>query len=380
MRALSRSDKKVLHVDKNDFYGGADAALTLQDAVAWVQLVNAGNAYPYKDAHIGQAEEGEGAKLGYSRSYSLALSPQIIYTRSALLPSLVSSKVYRQLEFLAVGSWFVYDLSTSNATPSLRRIPSSREDVFADKGLDMKSKRSLISLLRAIRDPAEQAKIVQEHGSEFLSKFLQGRYKLDEVLQSAVAALTLSPGSAAKTTVAYALPRIERHMASIGVFGPGFGAVVPKWGGLAEVAQVACRAQAVGGGTYMLGKGIKDVRAEAGSYSLTIDDFETEISAGSVFGSKADFPFMRNDSSDSSTSRSISIVATGLDDLFVSSSEGGPKPTVAVVCFPEGSLECAGVESTSPVYLMVHSSETGECPTGQCEFFRSFAKQHDDPI
>ena len=41
-RALSRSAKKVLHVDKNDFYGGAEAALSLQEIESWIEKVNNG--------------------------------------------------------------------------------------------------------------------------------------------------------------------------------------------------------------------------------------------------------------------------------------------------------------------------------------------------
>lgn len=41
-RALSRSDKKILHVDQNPYYGGPDAALSLQDAEEWVTKVNQG--------------------------------------------------------------------------------------------------------------------------------------------------------------------------------------------------------------------------------------------------------------------------------------------------------------------------------------------------
>ena len=40
--ALSRSGKKVLHVDKNEYYGGTEAALSLQEIEAWVDKVNAG--------------------------------------------------------------------------------------------------------------------------------------------------------------------------------------------------------------------------------------------------------------------------------------------------------------------------------------------------
>lgn len=43
-RALSRSDKKVLHVDKNPYYGGAEAAFSLQEAQDWVNKVNQGKS------------------------------------------------------------------------------------------------------------------------------------------------------------------------------------------------------------------------------------------------------------------------------------------------------------------------------------------------
>ena len=41
------------------------------------------------------------------------------------------------------------------------------------------------------------------------------------------------------------------------MFDPGFGSVISKWSGLVEIAQVACRAGAVGGGVYVLNKGFE---------------------------------------------------------------------------------------------------------------------------
>lgn len=34
-RALSRSGKKILHVDRHEYYGGEDAGLSLQEVVDW---------------------------------------------------------------------------------------------------------------------------------------------------------------------------------------------------------------------------------------------------------------------------------------------------------------------------------------------------------
>jgi len=39
---LSRSDKKILHVDKNDYYGQSEAGLSIQEAERWVDNVNKG--------------------------------------------------------------------------------------------------------------------------------------------------------------------------------------------------------------------------------------------------------------------------------------------------------------------------------------------------
>lgn len=40
--ALSRSGKKVLHVDKNPYYGGPEAAFSLQEAEKWAKRISNG--------------------------------------------------------------------------------------------------------------------------------------------------------------------------------------------------------------------------------------------------------------------------------------------------------------------------------------------------
>jgi RAB protein geranylgeranyltransferase component A len=39
---LSRSEKKILHIDENDYYGGAEAAFSLQEAEEWAKRMNDG--------------------------------------------------------------------------------------------------------------------------------------------------------------------------------------------------------------------------------------------------------------------------------------------------------------------------------------------------
>ena len=89
-----------------------------------------------------------------------------MYARSSLLGYLVSSRVYRQLEFLAVGSWWVYTQNEGDGaseTPlphgRLLKVPNGREDVFLDQQLEFKAKRALMKFLRFIGEYEEQTDV-----------------------------------------------------------------------------------------------------------------------------------------------------------------------------------------------------------------------------
>ncbi|KAI9863146.1 MAG: Rab proteins geranylgeranyltransferase component A [Trichoglossum hirsutum] len=431
--------KKVLHVDKNSFYGGPDAAFSLQEAEEWVKAVESdpspsplfSNVSVTSTSQPEQAtRSGESAKLAPSRSYSLSLSPQLIYNRSALLPILVSSKVFRQLEFLAIGSWWVYNPlraisdDTSSSTvdsgfspgigeaeqyrgreerPSKRRrgelkkVPNGREDVFTDPTIDLKSKRSLMKFLRFVTDYENQPDVWEPWASSPFSEFLASRFNFPLSLQTPVLALTMTLDAPDGTTTGFALPRIARHLKSIGVFGPGFGAVIPKWGGGAEISQVACRAGAVGGGVYMLGNDVEVVNQGSGNETHTSEGtqgggheglVEVQLRSGDeiktkwIVGSECDFPAPRVTSGSSrelSSTKSISVVSSPLSPLFPIIAEGAPPAAGAVVVFPPGSLS-VGPEDTPaggipPVYVIVHSSSTGECPDGQCVLYASVSAE-----
>ena len=357
---------------------------------------------PFRDARIARVEASSDSsspneprtKLGFSRAYSLSLSPQLIYTRSRLLPTLVTSKVYRQLEFLAVGSWWIYtpgssvtDVASGYGIGGLRKIPGRREDVFADSSIDLRSKRSLMKFLKVTADFEDHDRILQDWGNKPFPEFLSSEYGIAPALQSALLALTLTPDVPVQTTTRYALPRIHRHLTSIGVFGPGFGSVIPKWGGTSEITQVACRACAVGGGVYVLKTGIEQIlqpsHALAGTETGNDDAVdlltvtlgrEESIQARRIVGSNYDLPLSHQEKEPGSheqLTRTISIINSPLLGLFPNVADGVPPPAVSVVAFPTGSIDYTPPlhAETPPVYLFIHSSETGECPTNQCKLY-----------
>jgi RAB protein geranylgeranyltransferase component A len=359
----------VLHLDRNEYYGGNEAALSLSEAEAWAEKHSAtesqAQSATFTHATVEKESAGEdGVKLSQPRAYSLALAPHIIHAQSNLLAVLVSSRLHNQLDFQAVGSWFILE-TLAEAVAKLSRVPSSREDVFRDTSFDLRAKRSVMKFLRFVQTYEEQHEVWDDDAEKPFPDFLQQKFGLPPSSHGALLALTLGSEPPQQITTAAALPKIARHFRSIGVFGPGFGAVLPKWGGLAEIAQVACRAGAVGGGVYVLKKSIRSTSTtENGKVDLVLSDDE-KISASWLIGCSDDFPSGFSQAVTSGLTRSVSIVTPALAELFPPTSEGGVTPAGAVVAIP------SSVSDEPPVHIIAHSHESGECPSSQSKFLQS---------
>lgn len=332
----------------------------------------------FKDASIFKLDnslaEDSFQKLASSRAYTLSLSPYLLYARSQLMSALVSSKVFRQLEFMAVGSWWIYTpeqpeskTGESGAENILYRVPGNREDVFAANHISMKSKRTLMRLLRHITKPNEDdSSNENEDLSMPLNDYLASKFSVPEELHNPLLSLSLSQFSKQDTSASYAVPRIQRHLSSIGHLGPGFGAVIAKYGSGAEILQAACRASAVGGGVYALDTHIDDCLWRTGSEHSKHPFLLKITNEGSV---QSKYLFTSSDTPSKSrmtplveVARSISVVSATFPSLFPVVVEGAPVPATTVLMFPGDTL---GSPQSPPVYLQVHSSDTGECPHQQ---------------
>ena len=352
-----------MHIDPNGYYGGPDASLSLPEADQWAEQ----HAPAGPDATFRSASVSKSTALSSPRAYSLALSPQVIHARSSLLSQLVSSRAYRQVEFLAVGSFFVYrPPSQSSEAPSLVRIPSTREDVFTATAISARSKRSLMKFLKFVLDfeSAEQNEMWEPFAEMPLSDFLRTQFNLDPELQRYVHALTLSLRETIPTKEGLGI--VHRHLTSMGVFGPGFAAVYPKWGGISEIAQVACRAGAVGGAIYMLGTKMSSVDEEGAELlglELSNESGEGNVRVKTrllVKGSQ----HAGADGDDGWTGRLVAVIDSPLTSLFQAVVEGAPTPAVAVVALSSTPTNITDSRQL-PTYVFAHSSETGECPAGQ---------------
>jgi RAB protein geranylgeranyltransferase component A len=311
----------------------------------------------------------------------------LIYTDSKLLNNLVSSKVYRQLEFLAMGNWWIYskDHDSTHSEDSLSsgklvRVPTNREDVaFSDSGIDLRSKRLVMKVLRFIIEFEEHSDIWEPFLTKPFSEFLSQHFKLSSFLVDLFFGLSLSTSLPEDTMTEAALPRVARHLRSIGRLGPGFSSVIPKWGGLSEISQVACRSGAVGGAVYMLGTGIQNIQEnsqdgdseEMATVKLSNGDtVKAKIIVGSLEDLPGDvLPSQFGTQQIERLSYSVFIISSPLKSLFPQSTEGTPSPAGSVVIFPAGNIE----PNSNPICLVLHSSETGDCPKDQCKlsFFQN---------
>ncbi|KAL5606678.1 hypothetical protein BROUX41_003074 [Berkeleyomyces rouxiae] len=365
--ALSRSNKKVLHLDRHQYYGGSSAALTLDEAEAWAAENAASDPEKLFRAAIFTRSDGAKASLGPSRAYTLSLSPQIVHCRSELVNQLVSSRAFRCLEFLAVGSFFIYQPEKDGEKSTLVKLPSTREDVFLTTALSAKAKRSMMKFLKLVLDyESEDNKSSWElFADEPLSSFLASSFKLDQSLQTFITTLTLSLDD--KISTGSGIAAIYRHLNSMGVFGHGFAAVYPKFGGLAEIIQASCRACAVGGAAYVLGTGVDDSRPISDEDA----NVQVTITGGITVKARAFVTSPETPSGNMMTSKLVAVVDTKPTHLFQAPVDGGQIPAVVVVAFPAKSLSEA---QEHPVYAMIHSSDTGECPSSQCVvYFSSLA-------
>lgn len=91
---LSHSGKKVLHMDKNSYYGGESTSLT--------PLKNLYSHFNQDDSNATEANMGRG------RDWNVDLIPKFLMSAGQLVQMLINTDVTRYLDFKVVDGSFVY--------------------------------------------------------------------------------------------------------------------------------------------------------------------------------------------------------------------------------------------------------------------------------
>jgi len=239
---LSVEGKKVLHMDRNSYYGGDSASLNL------IQLIE-------------RFKKGSEAQLGANRDYNVDLIPKFIMSTGKMVEILVKTDVTRYLEFKAVDGSFVV------ASNKVYKIPSTSGEALKSSLMGILEKRRCAKFLEFINECDEKDPKKNKNGWDLT------KINIREVFKH----FGLSP-----ETIDFLGHSMALHNNDAYLDQPAFetinrirlyGESVMRWGnspyiyplyGLGELPQGFARLSAIYGGTYMLNKPVEEVIYENG--------------------------------------------------------------------------------------------------------------------
>jgi len=239
---LSVDGKKVLHMDRNDYYGGESASLNLTQLYKKFK----GGAKP-NDA------------LGKDKDYNVDSIPKLMMASEDLVNILVHTDVTRYLEFKQIGGSYVY------RDKKIAKLPANESEALTSSLLGMMEKYRARNFFKFIQnynaeDPKTQEGItlktpmgevykkfslepgIQDFIGHAMCLFLDDSYK-DRPFEEVLKAMQLYSNSLARW---------------------GKSPYIYPLYGLGELPQGFARLSAIYGGTYMLNKPIEEIIYENG--------------------------------------------------------------------------------------------------------------------
>lgn len=235
---LSKSGKKVLHLDRNDYYGGASASLNLEQL--WKKFGREGSPPE---------------SLGRSRDWNIDLVPKLIMASGTLVKLLLHTDVTRYLEFKSIEGSYVYKKG------NIHKVPATEGEALSSKLLGLFEKKRFRDFLSFLQkyDPENPKSTQGIDVEETPMRKLFEKYKLDQHVMDFVGhALALyqdddyldRPARECMDRIALYVDSLARHGKSPYIY--------PLYG-LGELPQGFARLAAIYGGTYMLKMPVEEI-------------------------------------------------------------------------------------------------------------------------
>ncbi|KAF5375075.1 hypothetical protein D9758_000426 [Tetrapyrgos nigripes] len=282
---LSKEGKKVLHMDRNDYYGGESASLNL------TQL--------YRKFRPDQTPPDE---LGRDRDYAVDLVPKFIIASGELTKILVHTEVTRYLEFKQIAGSFVY------RDGKISKVPSTEMEAVKSPLMGLFEKRRAKKFFEFLQnwkddDPSthqginldkDSMKVVyekfglepgtQDFIGHAMALYLDDEYVLSKdscwMMLTVVASYITKP---ARPTY----DRIILYTSSMARYGKS-PYIYPLYG-LGELPQSFARLSAIYGGTYMLDKPIDEIVTDADGKFVGARSGNETVKAKQVIGDPSYF-------------------------------------------------------------------------------------------
>jgi len=264
---LSVDGKKVLHMDREDYYGGASASLNL------TQLYQKFRGTPPP------------TNLGRDRDYAVDLIPKFILANGLLTRILVHTDVVRYLEFKQIAGSYVY------RDGRISKVPSTEMEALRSSLMGLFEKRRAKNFFQFLQnwrddDPTTHQGLDLDKNT---MKEVYSKFGLEAGTQDFVGhamALYLDDDYITKPA-REAYNRIILYTSSMARYGKS-PYIYPMYG-LGELPQSFARLSAIYGGTYMLAKPISEiVTDENGKFVGVTSEGET-VKAKMVIGDPSYF-------------------------------------------------------------------------------------------
>ncbi|CAH2005096.1 unnamed protein product [Acanthoscelides obtectus] len=235
---LSVSGKKVLHVDRNKYYGGESASICPLE-----ELFSKFGAPPPDESY------------GRGRDWNVDLIPKFLMANGSLVKLLIHTGVTRYLEFKSVEGSYVYKGG------KISKVPVDQKEALASDLMGMFEKRRFRNFLIYVQDfTADDPKTWKDFDPNTQNmQALYDKFGLDKNTQDFTGhALALHRDDSYLNRPAIeTVNRIKLYSDSLARYGKS-PYLYPMYG-LGELPQGFARLSAIYGGTYMLDKPIDEI-------------------------------------------------------------------------------------------------------------------------
>jgi len=235
---LSVSGKKVLHIDRNKYYGGESASIT-----------------PLEELFAKFNQTMPTDKYGRGRDWNVDLIPKFLMANGLLVKLLIHTGVTRYLEFKSVEGSYVYKAG------KIAKVPVDQKEALASDLMGMFEKRRFRNFLVYVQDfKQDDPKTWKDFDPSHQNmKALYEKFGLDVNTQDFTGhALALYRDDDYLSQPAVnTIMRIKLYSDSLARYGKS-PYLYPMYG-LGELPQGFARLSAIYGGTYMLDKPIDEI-------------------------------------------------------------------------------------------------------------------------
>jgi len=245
---LSVNGKRVLHMDRNGYYGGESASLNLNQI--------------FEKFNMGKPAD----KLGSSRDYNIDLIPKFILSSGLLVKMLLHTDVTRYLDFKVVDGSYVLPKGGK-----VQKVPATDGEAATSSLLGFFEKFSAKKFFVFVQNYDENKPATHE-GLNLKQVPMRQVFKKfglnDESVDFIGHALALHLNDDYLDKPAHdTLARIRLYAESLARYSKS-PYIYPLYG-LGELPQAFARLSAIYGGTYMLNKPIEKVAFEDGKVKVT---------------------------------------------------------------------------------------------------------------